>query len=195
MDSSRREAAMELGLTQQREWARQSNGGGIPVSWAASYVLDKATVVVNGTGRLCFEDMKGIAKGANDLLQENKASRVLLDCSDAFLDVKLVDVFYLPECYNEIGVPRTARIALILPKGGQPSGIFEFYETVCRNKGYICKLFKTQQSAEQWLGFGEPNTAQQSHSRGEPGRLMSRGNKEEVRQGGKGRWRESGAKR
>jgi hypothetical protein len=25
--------------------------------------------------------------------------------------------------------------------------------------------------------------------------LMSRGNKEEVRQGGKGRWRESGAKR
>lgn len=142
---------MELCLTEQKEWAGQLDSGGIPMSWTASYVPDRATVVVNGTGRLCFEDMTGIAKGATDLLQENKATRVLLDCSDAFLDVKVVDVFYLPECYSKVGVPRTARIALVLPKTGQPSGIFEFYETVCRNKGYVCKLFETQQSAEQWL--------------------------------------------
>lgn len=119
--------------------------------WETKYASDTATVVVNGSGRLALDDIRGIAKGATDLLQENKASRVLLDCSDAVLDVKIVDVFYLPDCYAKIGVPRNARLALILPKTQQPSGIYEFYETVCRNKGYMCRLFDTQRSAEQWL--------------------------------------------
>jgi hypothetical protein len=121
------------------------------MTWGAKYERDKATVVVNGAGRLCVDDMRGIAKGATHLLQENKASRVLLDCSDAVLDVRVVDVYYLPECYSEVGVPRSAKIALILPKTRQPSGMFEFYETVCRNKGYTCRLFDTHDSAEQWL--------------------------------------------
>lgn len=142
---------MELCLTEQDERDRQLDCRGVSSPWAASYSPERATVVVSGTGRLGFEDMKGIAKSATDLLQENKASRVLLDCSDAFLDVGVVDIFYLPECYTEVGVPRTARIALVLPRTGQPSEVFEFYETVCRNKGYVCKLFQTQQSAEEWL--------------------------------------------
>lgn len=129
----------------------KSYSGGVSMAWGAKYVPDRATVVVNGSGRLCLDDMKGIAKGASYLLEENKARRVLVDCSDAVLDVKVVDMFYLPECYNELGMPRSAKIALILPKTRQPLGMYEFYETVCGNKGYICKLFDTQQSAEQWL--------------------------------------------
>ena len=142
---------MGLRATWQNGGAGQSNGGSGPMAWAASYVPDKATVVVNGSGRLGFEDMKRIAMGATDLLHENKASRLLLDCSEAFLDVKVVDVFYLPECYSKVGVPRSARIALVMPKRRQSSVIYEFYETVCRNKGYLCRLFDSQQSAEQWL--------------------------------------------
>lgn len=134
--------------------------GGVAMPWKTNYVSDTATVVVNGSGRLALHDMTGIAEGITRLLEENKARRVLLDCSDADLDVKVVDVFYLPECYSKVGVPRSARIALVLPKTRQPSGMFEFYETVCRNKGYICRLFDSQQSAEQWLGLGSPTLGQ-----------------------------------
>lgn len=129
-----------------------SNSAGESVSWAADYVADKATVVVNGSGRLRYEDMRGIAQGATDLLQRNRASRLLFDWSEAVLDVHVVDVFYLPDCYERVGVPRSARIAMVAPKTRHPSGICEFFETVCRNKGYTCKLFNSQQSAEQWLG-------------------------------------------
>lgn len=142
---------MEFSHKEQGKCPSMSNSAVESVSWAAEYVPDRATVVVNGSGRVCFEDMRGIAKGATDLLQKNKASRVLLDCSQAVMDVKLVDVFYLPECYSQIGVPRSARIAMVLPKTEQSSGIYEFHETVCRNRGYLCRLFDTQHSAEQWL--------------------------------------------
>ena len=107
--------------------------------------------MVNGSGRLSLEDLKGTARGAADLLLRNRASRVLLDCSEAILDVRVLDIFYLPECYKKVGVPASARIALVLPRTRQSSSIFEFYETVCRNKGYTCKLFQNQRSAEQWL--------------------------------------------
>jgi hypothetical protein len=125
--------------------------GGVSMAWGTEYVPDRATVVANGSGRLCLKDVKRITEEAAHLLQENKASRLLVDCSDAILDMKVVDIFYLPECYKEIGMSRGTRIALILPKTRQPSGMYEFYETVCRNNGYMCSLFGSQQSAEQWL--------------------------------------------
>ncbi len=120
-------------------------------SWGAEYVPGRETVVVNGSGRLSLEDLKGTARGAADLLLRNKARRMLLDCSEAILDVKVLDIFYLPECYKKVGFPPSAKIALVLPRTRQSSSIFEFYETVCRNKGYTCKLFQNQRSAEQWL--------------------------------------------
>ncbi|MBN2100250.1 MAG: hypothetical protein JW753_11715 [Dehalococcoidia bacterium] len=142
---------MDFSSGEQGSCVGLSNGGGAGMPWAAEYVPARATVVVNSSGRLRFEDMRGIAKRATDLLQKNKASRVLIDCSEAILDVKVIDIFYLPECYERVGVPRDARIAFVVPKTRQPLGICEFYETVCRNKGYLCRLFDTQESAMQWL--------------------------------------------
>jgi CheY-like chemotaxis protein len=143
-------ATMESSYADGNE-TRASRRPGVCEAWGAAYVPDRETVVVNGSGRLSLEDLKGTARGAADLLLRNKASRVLLDCSDAILDVKVLDIFYLPECYKKVGVPASARIALVLPRTRQACGIFEFYETVCRNKGYTCKLFQNQRSAEQWL--------------------------------------------
>jgi len=151
----------------------KGDDGGVSMPWGTKYVPDTATVVASGSGRLSFHDMTEIAEGVTHLLQENKASRVLLDCSDADLDVKVVDVFYLPERYSKVGVPRSARIALILPKTRQPSGMYEFYETVCRNKGYICRLFDSQQSAEQWLGLESLTLHPHQPSGGSPGPLTS----------------------
>lgn len=144
---------MEYSSTVIVRGMHKGDDGGVSMPWESKYVPDTATVVVSGSGRLSLHDMTGIAEGVTRLLEENKARRVLFDCSDADLAVKVVDIFYLPDCYSKVGVPRSARIALVLPKTRQPSGMYEFYETVCRNKGYICRLFDSQQSAEQWLGL------------------------------------------
>ena len=69
----------------------------------------------------------------------------------ADLDVGVLDVFGLPECHDRAGMPRNVRIALLLPRARQPAGLYQFYETVSRNKGYQCRLFGSRQPAEQWL--------------------------------------------
>ena len=142
---------MEYASTVTVRSMHKGDDGGVAMPWETKCVPDTATVAVNGSGRLCLNDVKRITEEAAHLLQENKASRVLVDCADAILDVKIVDVFYLPEWFVKVGIPRNVRIALILPKTRQPSGLYEFYETVCRNQGYMCRLFHSQQSAEQWL--------------------------------------------
>ena len=119
--------------------------------WGTEYAPERATVVVSGSGRLCLKDVKRITQEAAHLLNEHRSTRMLLDCSGADLDVGVVDIFGLPECYDALGMPRSIRIALILPKTGQPSELYHFYETVCRNKGYQCQLFGSRQLAEQWL--------------------------------------------
>lgn len=120
-------------------------------AWRAAYMPDRETVEVNGSGLLRLEDLKSTARGAAELLLRNRASRMLLDCTEAVPDMKILDIFYLPECYKEAGVPASARIALVLPRERQASSFFKFYETVCRNNGFACKLFQNHRSAELWL--------------------------------------------
>ncbi len=124
-------------------------------SWEVKYLPDKATVAVSASGQLSLQDAKEMIEKSIHLLRENKAHRVIADLSNAHFKVAVADIYYTPEYYDKLGMPRNARIALILPKTQERlSTLYEFHETVCHNKGYLCKLFDSQQSAHEWLGLG-----------------------------------------
>jgi hypothetical protein len=122
--------------------------------WCTSYVVERGTVTISGSGGLHLEDVQRAAREAARLLREKNSNRLLVDCSEGFLDLRMVDVFYVPEWYDKAGMPRCARIALVLPGAqgmtGMP-GLYEFLETVCQNRGYLCRLFDCHESAETWL--------------------------------------------
>ena len=83
---------------------------------------------------------------------ERKAMRVLLDCSRAHFDTPAVNVYQLPDLYDARGVVRhETRAAVVKPKDGYRKEIFEFYEDVCRNRGFFVKLFDDVAAARAWL--------------------------------------------
>jgi len=93
--------------------------------------------------------------GTHEILTKmlaEKIDRVLLDCAEAHMEVPAIDVYQLPDVYNSRGISRRqVRAAVVMPKDGYKREIYEFYEDVCRNRGYFVKLFETEAEAWTWL--------------------------------------------
>ena len=112
-------------------------------------------VVYQGT--LSAPEMRPATQLILSRMLERKITRVLLDCADAHMEVPAVDVYQLPDVYNERGISRSqVRAAVLLPRDGYKLDIYEFYEDVCRNRGYFVKLFKVE--AEAWAWLRSPET-------------------------------------
>lgn len=61
------------------------------------------------------------------------------------------DIYALVARFEELGVERTMREALIVPAGTPIEADLSFYETVARNRGYNVRLFHDRASAVAWL--------------------------------------------
>jgi hypothetical protein len=86
-----------------------------------------------------------------DTLLSQGILRLVLNCHDAHFNVPTVNVYQLPELYDAKGLSRQVRAAVVKPHDGYHLEIFEFYEDVCRNRGYFVMLFDDADSARQWL--------------------------------------------
>ena len=91
-----------------------------------------------------------------DLLIEKDIQRLILDCHDAHFNVPTVAVYQLPELYHAKGLSRQVRAAVVKPHDGYHVELFEFYEDVCRNRGYFVMLFDDVVSARAWLNTEGP---------------------------------------
>lgn len=80
--------------------------------------------------------------------------RVLIDCGEARMSVPTLDIYKLPDLYAASGVPRGLRIALVPPHDGYKRQSYQFYEDVCRNRGYFVRLFEQQAEAWDWVRDG-----------------------------------------
>jgi hypothetical protein len=86
-----------------------------------------------------------------DLLITKDIQRLILDCHQAHFNVPTIAVYQLPELYAAKGLSRQVRAAVVKPHDGYHLEIFEFYEDVCRNRGYFVMLFDDADQARQWL--------------------------------------------
>jgi hypothetical protein len=124
--------------------------------WGVEYVADTQIVVISGSGRLSSQDAPRLVEQAALLMNEYGAARFLCDYSDAVGEATTLDIHHLPEFQEKVGTPKSVKIALVLPGTGHKAEDYLFYETVCRNRGYNCKAFKSRESAEEWLEQGKP---------------------------------------
>jgi hypothetical protein len=102
-------------------------------------------------GAFGAEELRATTLEIVDALLAKGMLRLLLDCHDAHFNVPTVAVYQLPELYDAKGLSRQVRAAVVKPQDGYHLEIFEFYEDVCRNRGYFVQLFDDIAEARQWL--------------------------------------------
>ena len=126
------------------------------MSWEVKYQPEKKMAVVTATGQVSDQDGKDQAEKAIRLLQENQATLVLVDYSEALSEVSLANLYWLPDHFSAIGAPGNARIAVLLPRTGYRLESYQFFELACKHAGYSVKLFAERGPAEDWLRQGRP---------------------------------------
>ena len=108
-------------------------------------------VVITALGEIRNEDASAQAAEAFRLAEQNQASVILADYSDALSEVSLPSLYDLPDYYSQLGVPGHARVAVVLPRTRYRLESFQFLELVCKNAGYTVRLFEAKAAAEAWL--------------------------------------------
>ena len=135
------------------EFMQKVNGprGSGTGSGPAEYLSEKNLVVASLTGALTDAEAKSQSEQVIRLLKEHQTSLVLVDCREVVSEVSYVVLYWLPRFYGQFGVPRSTRIAVVLPAVPYRVESFQFYALACRNAGYDARLFESRQAAEDWL--------------------------------------------
>ena len=119
--------------------------------WTVEYVPEKEMLLVIASGRVLNLDARAQAAAAVGLLKPNQLDSVLVDCSDARLEVSLANLYWLPDYWSELGAPRYVRIAVVLPRTRFNVESYQFFGIACKNAGYNVRLFDGNEAAEAWL--------------------------------------------
>ena len=128
------------------------------MAWTVEYVPEKEMVLVTSTEQVSDADARAQAVAAIELLREKQAELVVLDFTTARLRASLANLYRLPEYYRELGAPKRARVAVILPRDGFNVEAYQFYQAACWNAGYSVRLFSQMEAAEAWLLSGSRAT-------------------------------------
>jgi hypothetical protein len=119
--------------------------------WSLATTDDGRLLTATYQGEFGSPELRAATLQIVDTLMAHGTLRLLLDCFDAHFDVPTVEVYQLPELYHAKGLSRQVRAAVILPKDGYRQELFEFYEDVCRNRGYFVQLFPDKDTGLAWL--------------------------------------------
>lgn len=96
-----------------------------------------------------------LQESTSDLIaleREKGLNRFLVDTTEMVYSGSLVDVYNLvSKQYIQEGADRNGRVAVILPTFSRDKETVNFYETVCKNRGWNVKVFLARQEAVNWL--------------------------------------------
>lgn len=120
--------------------------------WSMEATDDGRILKVTYSGAFGADELRDITREILAAMVEKKIGRALLDCGEARFDVPVLNVYQLPDLYTSRGLARSeTRAAVVLPRDGYKKELYEFYEDVCRNRGYFVKLFDEREPALEWL--------------------------------------------
>ena len=119
--------------------------------WTMQHFEGTQVLVMGYQGKITAEELQEANRQALQVLMERKLSKVMVDCSTAQASMPILDVYKLPNLYVAEDMPRTIRVAMILPKDGYKREIYGVYEDACRSRGYQVQLFDDSAAAWNWL--------------------------------------------
>lgn len=120
------------------------------MNWQMRYDENEQIIFIETNGVLEITSANYMRAEGAALIKEHKCMRLLLDHSGIVRDaLSTMDIYDLPRRYEEMGLTRQIKMALVIPREFVEN--LRFYETVCRNNGYSVQLFSDRNEALSWL--------------------------------------------
>jgi hypothetical protein len=85
------------------------------------------------------------------LAGQKNTNLFLIDNSKWKTSLSLFDIYKWPQLYKEMQVNRQYRLAMIQSSDFAAKKAIQFYEVVCRNRGWDVAVFQHRQEAIAWL--------------------------------------------
>ena len=121
------------------------------MAWDVRYLEDKNIICIVNKGPSTYQDYEEQTSKALELDKVHNTHLFLSDNSEATNVAEIMDIYKLPALYDELGSCRINKLAVIVPKFSDKNEAYEFYETICNNRGWNVKLFHDKQDAIEWL--------------------------------------------
>lgn len=118
------------------------------MSYTAWYDPALHCIRVNITGEFDLAVLKKMALKVAELVAQHDCTLILNDLREAKITENTLNIYKMPTAAKNSGIRRQYRRALVVH---EPSGDFQFIETVFRNRGNLVKLFTEFDAAVHWL--------------------------------------------
>ena len=82
---------------------------------------------------------------------EHGLKGAMIDYSQALLQMSVVDIYRMPDWFDEQALPHGTRIAVVLPADPVNMHKYTFFDDVATNRGYLVHLFWESTRARDWL--------------------------------------------
>jgi hypothetical protein len=119
--------------------------------WKTRYLPDEKIVEMTFEGNISMASMAEVLENVLGLLEKEHTFLVLGDCLKIQHNNSAFNIYDLPKSYETRQVDHRVKEAMILPTDSEARKNVEFYETVCRNRGYNVRVFETREAALDWL--------------------------------------------
>jgi len=122
----------------------------VAMNWQINYDENEQIIFIKTIGVLDISSANLMRTEGFNLIKQHNCLRCLVDHSEIAEDaLSTLDIYNLPKRYKELDIPRRLKMALVIP--GKFMTNLKFYETVCRNNGYLVSIFFNRESALEWL--------------------------------------------
>ena len=126
----------------------------IDMPWTSKHNPALQIVEVVYAGEITARELHESSSAFIALEKEKGINWFLVDATKMKLTASLLDVYDLPtKQYLEEKADRLGRVAVILPSCSKTREAVQFYETVCRNRGWMVQTFSKRQEAVDWLTY------------------------------------------
>lgn len=119
------------------------------MKWTIIPNEDKKFITVTTNGELQKEDLNGMLADIIKNATIHKIMNIIIDHRMATFSISMVDTFERPYHFQESGVPRTVKIALVFTNSEDSE--YKFFETIFVNRGFQVKIFDNLADAENWI--------------------------------------------
>lgn len=126
------------------------------MSWTVEYDADRGLITVTNVGKMSREAYHDEIARCKALSDEHNVKRFLVDDTQLEPSLKLMEIYDFPDLYAKMGVSHDSRIAVVAQPTEAKKHKFDFFQTICQNRGFNVKLFLDKDAALTWVMGDQP---------------------------------------